>query len=195
MLLTRDDALWEKAWSFKDHGKSWERVNADDHPPGFRWLHESFGSNYRLTEMQAAIGREQLQVLDHWVAQRRGHAARIAAGIADLAALRTTRPSSSEFHAYYKYYAFVIPERLRPGWDRQRILSALSAEGLPGLSGSCPEIYREKAFADGNHPELQVAHELGQTSIMLPVHPTLETADIDDIVRGLRKVMNGASAH
>ncbi len=193
MLLTRDESLWEAAWSFKDHGKSWQRVQAEDHPPGFRWLHESFGSNYRLTELQAAIGRLQLGYLDDWISKRREHATRINQGISDIPALRTTLPSDREFHSYYKFYAFVHPSKLRDGWNRDRILRAMVAEGLPGLSGSCPEIYREKAFAHLPHPALPVAHGLGETSLMLPVHPTLSTGDIDDMVRALRKIFASAS--
>lgn len=193
MLLTRDESLWEAAWSFKDHGKSLQRVRADNHPPGFRWLHESFGSNYRLTELQAAIGRLQLGYLDEWIAKRRDNAARINAGLSDIPALRTTLPSTREFHSYYKYYAFVRPSKLRDGWNRDRILTALQAEGLPGLSGSCPEIYREKAFGFESKTVLPVAHELGDTSIMLPVHPTLELSDVNDMIFAVRKIFLSAS--
>ena len=193
MLLTNDRSLWEAAWSFKDHGKSWHRLQETDHPPGFRWLHESFGSNYRLTEIQGAIGRLQLSYLDGWVAKRRDNAQQLNEGLSNIPALRTTLPSDDDYHAYYKYYAFVRPSRLRAGWDRDRIVMALAAEGLPGLSGSCPEIYREKAFEDQSYPVLPVARRLGETSLMLPVHPTLETSDIDDMVRALRKIFAHAS--
>jgi len=193
MILTQDARLWEAAWSFKDHGKSWQRVRADDHPPGFRWLHESFGSNYRLTELQAAIGRLQLTYLDDWVDKRRANAERINQCFGDIPAIRTTMPSEREFHAYYKYYAFVRPSKLREGWNRDRILKALEAEGVPGLSGSCPEIYSEKAFQSDSYPILPVAHELGETSIMLPVHPTLTANDVDDLVLAVNKVFAFAS--
>jgi dTDP-4-amino-4,6-dideoxygalactose transaminase len=188
MLMTHDPALWEAAWSFKDHGKSWQRVRADDHPPGFRWLHEGFGSNYRLTELQAAIGRLQLGYLDEWIAKRRDNAERLNQGIMAIPALRTTLPSAREYHSYYKFYAFVRPSRLRDGWSRDRILRALEAEGLPGLSGSCPEIYRERAFEHESHAALSIAHELGETSLMLPVHPTLGVNDIDDMIIALKKI-------
>ncbi len=193
MLITNDRSLWEAAWSFKDHGKSWHRLQEGDHPLGFRWLHESFGSNYRLTEIQGAIGRLQLTCLDGWVDKRRDNAQQLNEGLSNIPALRTTLPSDDDYHAYYKYYAFVRPSRLRAGWDRDRILMALAAEGLPGLSGSCPEIYREKAFEGQSYPVLPVARSLGETSLMLPVHPTLEASDIDDMVRALRKIFAHAS--
>jgi dTDP-4-amino-4,6-dideoxygalactose transaminase len=197
MLLMRDPGLWSEAWSFKDHGKSWDRVKATDHPPGFRWLHDGFGTNWRLTEAQSTIGRIQLRKLDSWVAVRRAHARMLDEGLADIPAVRVPVPPSHVEHAYYRYYAFVRPARLAPGWDRDRILAALSAEGIPGLSGSCSEIYLERAFDD--HParpvqRLEVARQLGETSIALPIHPALEPSDVDDMVRALRKVLLRASA-
>jgi dTDP-4-amino-4,6-dideoxygalactose transaminase len=142
-----------------------------------------------MIEIEGAIGRIQLRRLDDWVARRRAHADRLTAGLADLDALRLTEPPEDVFHAFYKYYAFIRPERLRSGWDRDRILTALAAEGIPGLSGSCPEMYREAAFAGHAQPVLPVAHELGLTSIMLQVHPTMEAGDVDDVVAAVRKVM------
>ena len=144
--------------------------------------------------MQAAIGRLQLAQLDDWLASRRHNAARLTAGFEDLPALRLTTPPPTVQHAFYKYYGFIRPERLKPGWDRDRVLGALAAEGVPGLSGSCPEIYLETAFADGGLPVLPVARELGETSFLLPVHPTLADADVDDMIHAVRKVLGHATA-
>ena len=193
MLLTNDETYWKDAWSFKDHGKSWERVHASDHPPGFRWLHEGIGSNWRLTEIQAAIGRLQLRKLEQWVTQRRANVLLLNEAFKDLGAFRLTLPPENVHHAYYKYYAFVRPERLRSNWSRDRILAALQAEGIPGWSGSCPEIYLEKAIARKGQAVLPVARALGETSIMLPVHPTLSRADMEDIITAVCKVMRNAT--
>jgi dTDP-4-amino-4,6-dideoxygalactose transaminase len=194
MMLTNDAGAWQQAWEFKDHGKSMSRVFADDHPLGFRWLHESFGSNWRLTEIQGAIGRIQLTKLDGWVEARRANAARLRDGLSNVPLLRIPEPDAHEHHAYYKFYAFVVPERLKPDWSRDRFLAAMQAEGIPGLSGSCPEIYREKAFAGHGYPVLPVAQALGETSIMLMVHPTLTRTDIDKMVTAVRKVCYAATA-
>jgi dTDP-4-amino-4,6-dideoxygalactose transaminase len=193
MLLTDSEELWKSAWSFKDHGKNWDKVSAPAHSPGFRWLHDSFGSNYRLTEMQAAIGRIQLRRLGDWIEKRRVNAQQLIEGLSGLPALRIPVPERNVTHAYYKFYAFVVRERLRSGWDRDRILDALQAEGAPGWSGSCPEIYREKAFDTVAHNSLPVARELGRTSIMLPVHPTLSGDDMAWLIDVLRRVMNKAT--
>lgn len=196
MLLLRDGAAWRRAWSFKDHGKDWDAVYNRAHPPGFRWLHESFGTNWRLTEMQAAIGRIQLTKLDGWLSRRREHTARLNDAGRDFPALRLTEPPAHVGHAYYKWYAFVRPEGLRPGWDRDAVVAALQERGVPAMQGICPEVYREKAFAGtGFRPaeRLPVARELGETSIMLPVHPTLTEEEVAGFCEGIRAVMGEAS--
>ena len=179
MLITDDEALYAKAWSFKDHGKNLAKLGQRPAAPGFRFLHDSIGSNYRLTEFQAAIGRLQLRKLDGWVARRNANAARLIDRLADNAALRIPLPPLGISHAYYKFYAFVRPETLAPGWDRDRIIQTIAEQGAPGWSGSCPEIYREVAFETLGQSRLPVANELGQTSIMLPVHPTLGDKHMD----------------
>jgi dTDP-4-amino-4,6-dideoxygalactose transaminase len=197
MLVTDDEALWRKAWAYKDHGKSFAAVYQRQHPPGFRWLHESFGSNWRLTEMQAALGRVQLGRLADWVARRRRHAATLSAALRPLPALRLTEPPEGIGHAYYKYYAFVRPERLAPGWSRDRIMNAISAAGVPCFSGSCSEMYLERAFdAPALRPveRLPVARALGETSLMLLVHPTLTEADLARAGQVVREVVNAATA-
>lgn len=195
MLLTDDESLWRTAWAFKDHGKSLERVYSDDHAPGFRWLHESIGTNWRMTEVQAAIGRIQLGKLERWLQARAHNAGVLIEALARFPSLRVPLPDESVRHAYYKLYAFVRPERLRRGWSRDRILAELEKRGVPGRSGSCPEIYREKAFADIRIGELPVASELGETSIMLPVHPTLMQDDLEFMVDNLAAVLEQATQY
>jgi hypothetical protein len=211
MLTTSDPQLWEKAWAYKDHGKSYDAVFNQIHPPGFRWLHESFGSNYRLTEMQSAIGRIQLRNLAAWVATRRKHATILTAGFESIPGLRVTRPPEEISHSYYKYYVFIRPELLQNDRAvhskcniqnpessaailRDRIMNAVTAEGVPCFSGSCSEIYREKAFTSaglGPAEPLPVARELGETSLMFLVHPTLSESDMERTVRVVREKVEG----
>lgn len=196
MLATNDDRLWRRAWEFKDHGKSYDAVYNRLHPPGFRWLHESFGTNWRLTEMQSAIGRVQLAKLPEWTRIRQRHADLLTKGFAAMQALRVTAPPTEIGHAYYKYYVFVLPEQLNDGWDRDRIMNAIVAEGIPCFSGSCSEIYLEKAF-NGIRPAepLPMAKELGETSLMFLVHPTLSEQDMLDTVAAVEKVMAKAARY
>lgn len=196
MLTTDNKDIWEKAWSYKDHGKSYEVVYNRAHPPGFRWLHESFGTNWRLTEVQSAIGRVALKKLPGWVETRQKNAAILTKHFSHLPALRVTVPSSDFGHSYYKYYVFVRPEVLKTGWDRDRIVAAICAEGIPCSTGSCAEIYLEKAFETAGlvpPQRLGVAKELGETSLMFLVHPTLSKADIHDTCLAIEKVVSIAT--
>lgn len=195
MLTTDDTAVWERAWAFKDHGKSYQAVFQREHPPGFRWLHESFGTNWRLTEMQSAIGRVLLRKLPGWLEQRRRNAAILTDGLGRIPALRIPIPPEEVGHAYYKFYGFLNPERLRDGWTRDRIFETIAARGVPCFSGSCSEIYLEKAFQSaglGPASRHRVARELGETSLMFLVHPTLGQADMEEACRVAAEVLDEA---
>lgn len=196
MVTTNHEKIWRTSWEFKDHGKSWDAVYNRAHGRGFRWLHESFGTNWRLTEIQSAIGRAQLTKLRDWVAMRRAHAGQLTQAFSNLDALRVTSPPPEIRHAYYKYYVYIRPDRLKAGWDRDRIAAAISAEGIPCFSGSCSEIYLEKAFDRGgywNGERLPVARELGETSLMFLVHPTLRPSHIEETAMAVEKVIANAS--
>lgn len=197
MLVTSDEALFDRAWSYKDHGKSRAAVYRADHPAGFRWLHESFGTNWRMTEMQAAIGRLQLGKLEPWLAQRHANAQRLLELLRDEPALRVPWPGADVRHAWYKFYCFVRLEALKPGWDRDRILVEAGASGgIAFFSGSCPEIYLEKAFdgSDSRPPQrFDVARRLGATSLMLLVDPCQTPASLERAATALRDVLRRAS--
>jgi dTDP-4-amino-4,6-dideoxygalactose transaminase len=181
MLTTDDTELWQRAWSYKDHGKSYDAVYNRVHPLGFRWLHESFGTNGRMTEVQSAIGRVALRKVPAWVRTRRKFAAIFNERLSRLGTVRIPIPREHSYHAYYKYYAFVRPEHLLPDWNRDRILQAINAKGVPCFVGSCSEVYREKAFIKErrNRMRLPVAKELGESSLMFLVHPTLKAENIE----------------
>jgi dTDP-4-amino-4,6-dideoxygalactose transaminase len=195
MVTTNLAELWNSMWSFKDYGKSYDAVYHREHAPGFRWLHESFGTNSRLTEVQSAVGRVQLRKLPQGLSVRRKYAQILTDEFATLPCLRVTVPPKHIEHAYYKYYAFVRLEALRPEWTRDRIIEAINAEGIPCFSGSCSEIYLERAFPPEWRPRerLTVARELGETSLMFLVHPTLTEEHIHDTCATVKKVMSAAT--
>jgi dTDP-4-amino-4,6-dideoxygalactose transaminase len=196
-MITLDSSeMYEKAWAYKDHGKSYDAVYRRTHESGFRWLHESFGTNWRLTEIQSAIGRLQLLKLSRWVETRRAHAAKLTECFSELPGLRVTMPPAHVGHSYYKYYAFVRPETLQSGWSRDRIVEEIVALGVPCYSGSCSEIYLEKAFPAEWKPanRLPVARELGETSLMFLVHPTVTDEDIVRTCDVVNKVVFKASS-
>lgn len=195
MLLTDDESLWRRAWEYKDHGKSWEAVNRTSHPPGFRWLHESFGTNWRMTAMQAAIGRRQLIKLPLWLKQRRANALYLAEHLAGVPGLYVPLPEDNMGHAWYKLYAFLQLNQLKDGWNQPRVIDAINAEGIPCMAGSCCEIYKEKAFINtGLAPAapMTAAELMSRSSLMFMVHPTLSQAEMADTVEAVGKVMNAA---
>ena len=211
VVTTNDEALWRTMWSYKDHGKSYEAVYERQHPPGFRWLHERFGTNWRMLEMQAVIGRIQLSRMKSWTKARARNANSILHTCEKFPALRvptfkcdscdgTCSNSDSRqvcIHAYYKCYVYVRTENLKTGWSRDRIVENVNALGVPCYQGSCSEVYLEKAFDNtGWRPKerLPVAKEMGETSIMFLVHPTLTHNEIQKTCDVIEQVMTRASS-
>lgn len=201
MVTTNDEALWRKMWAYKDHGKSYAAVYETEHPPGYRWLHESFGTNWRMTEMQAVIGRIQLTRMADWTAKRTANAQAIldecdnwqAQGYLSVPRLENTPAFADCTHGYYKLYVYVQLNNLPEGWSRDRIIAEINALSVPCFSGSASEVYLEKAFDNtGLRPEtrLPVAKQLGETSMMFLVHPTLTTAEIEQTVSAIHSVFS-----
>lgn len=192
MIVTDDDTIHDRIWSLKDHGKDRTLVFQTNPPPGFRWLHAAGpGTNLRMTGLSAALGRVQLQRLPEWRATREANARRLADRLRESPLLRVPMPPEGVTHAWYRLYAFVRPDRLAPGWDRDRILAEMAARGQPILTGSCSEIYREAIFAaPGLHPPepLPVARTLGETSLCLLVDPTWTAEELDAVSSALLAV-------
>jgi dTDP-4-amino-4,6-dideoxygalactose transaminase len=183
----QDPARFEWAWSYKDHGKNLQKVKSPPLAPGFRWLHDSIGTNWRLTGPQAAIGLAQLQKLDGWHAARERNAALWRDALSGVAGLRIPAPRPGLTHAQYKFYCYV-----EGGADAERkrdeILRRAGAAGLRVFSGSCSEVYLEEAFSDMDTPRLPIARELGATSLMVEVHPTLRPERVEQRAAALAAI-------
>ncbi len=215
MVTTNDENLWRAMWAYKDHGKSYEAVYERQHPSGFRWLHESFGTNWRMIEIQAVIGRIQLRRMSEWTRVRSQNAQRLIMALTpffdeggplrlprwECASGRAQHCDASGcpmqcVHAWYKFYLYVRPCNLRSGWTRDRLIEVINSRGVPCYQGACSEVYMEKAF-DGTGfrpPEsLPVARELGATSLMLFVHPSLTHADIDKTIDVVSSALHEAT--
>jgi dTDP-4-amino-4,6-dideoxygalactose transaminase len=195
MVTTNDESLWKKMWSYKDHGKSWDAVYNREHPPGFRWLHESFGTNWRMTEMQAAIGRIQLKRMNEWTEKRQKNGEAIDNVVIDFSVVRTVIVPKHIENAAYKHYLFVETQYLKDDWNRDRIVEEISIRGVPCFQGSCSEVYLEKAFdGTGWRPKNRLvnAKELGETSLMFLVHPTLTKGEISKTCEVLAEVFKDA---
>lgn len=192
MVTTNDEALWKKMWSYKDHGKNFDSVYNTQHPPGFRWLHDSFGTNWRMMEMQAVIGRLQLKQMAEWTAKRLENMHKIQSAFADSPYFTVAQPSSDYVHAAYKCYVQVNSDALPEGWSRDRIMAEINALGVPCFSGSCSEVYLEKAFEHTPwRPEQRLHHarQLGESSLMFLVHPTLSEQSMQKTVTAIQTVM------
>jgi dTDP-4-amino-4,6-dideoxygalactose transaminase len=197
MLVTNRRDVWQNAWSLKDHGKNYESASAHHAGGGFRWLHDRIGTNWRLTEVQSAIGRVALGKLDGWVATRRRNAAILNEAFADCAVLRTACPPPHLTHAYYKYYAFVRPEQIAPDWNRDRLLGEIRSAGVTCYAGTCSEVYLEEALDLKLRPRERhpVARELGETSLMLLVDPTLSESSMREAAATVSTIVPRAQRH
>lgn len=194
MVTTNDQRLWSFIWSYKDHGKSWEAISraGSQSPFSFKWVHEGFGTNARMSEIQAILGRLQLQKMNSWHQQRLENAMQIWAAAARLPGLRVGKLPKEIEHAAYKCYVFVVEKQLAIGWDRDRIMESINKQGVPCFYGSCSEVYLEQALVETNFrpkERLAVARRLGETSLMFLVHPTLTCLEIEKSCQVLEDVL------
>ncbi len=197
MVTTDDEDLWSRMWSFKDHGKSWDAVYNRQHAPGFRWVHDSFGTNWRMLEVQSAIGLIQLERMQEWTRRRTEIATTLHTALAPFASsIRAPLPRATDTHAYYRFYAYVRPDGLRAGWDRDRLVAELNAGGVAVLHGTCPEVYLEHAFdmvSFRPKERMPVARELGETSLMFLTHPTMTKQEVSNTTETIARVFGEAT--
>jgi len=193
MVTTNSPQLFETMWAYKDHGKSRQKMEAPKINRSFKFVHDTFGSNFRLTEMQSAIGIYQLKVLDQWQRERSDNAHRYIEELSSIDCIRIPIPGDEFVHAYYKFYFFLNLELLRPEWDRDRIVEAVWMRGGQCFSGCCPELYKEKAFTDyyGEHPSLPTASKLGAESLMVNCHPGISNEFVRHNLQGINHRVSG----
>jgi len=199
MITCNDKNLWEKMRSYKDHGKNFASIHKEK-TFGFRWLHDGFGTNYRMTEMQAVIGLIQLQRVEDWNSRRNYNAYKIREILlpfsSETGPIRLPFPRKEMKHAFYKLYVYLRPENINPEWTRKNIIEEINTRGVKCFSGSCPEIYKEKAFNGKKFKpkkSLKNAKILGETSIMFLVHPTMHEEEIERTQIVLKEVFQMVS--
>lgn len=194
MVTTNDELLWQRAWSFKDHGKSYDTVYNKEHPPGFRWLHEDFGTNWRMTEMQAAIGRCQLQKLDDWLMRRRQIAKKLNQSLSKFDFLWLPEVSAECKHSFYKYYMVIKPDTNGTRVCRDGVMASINQAGVPCVVGSCSEIYREKCFEVYNlvpSKPLDNASFLTSSTLVLPIHHNISDQVLSEWIDKISSVFSG----
>ena len=196
MITTNDEKIWKSVWSYKDHGKSYDSVFVKKHPPGFRWLHDGFGNNFRLTEIQCAVGRIQLSKLKKCTEIRERNAMILKSFLDGFPSLRIPFTDNNTQHAWYRFYAYVESNALLTDWSRDRILAELNRNGIPAFSGSCSEIYMENAFKKSVYNQkdrLDNAKELGETSLAFFVHQTISKKEMDYYAENIQNVIKKAT--
>jgi len=197
MVVTNNQAMVEQMRSYKDHGKNFEKIAKIQGGSTFHYVHDQFGSNLRMTEMQAAIGIKQLQKLDSWHAKRTENAKILNDVFANEPAIRTVSIPDKFTHAYYKYYAFLNSERLKSNWSRTKIIAKINEQGVYCATGICPDISQELAFnryqANANQEQLANTRALSLCSLMFMVHPTLTQDDMLSTAEVVQSVVREAS--
>ncbi len=195
MVTTSDKQIMDSLWSIKDHGKTLNAVFKKNHPEGYRWVHERIGTNYRMTEIQSAIGRNQLRKLPIWHKIRKRNSEILLNHLKNINSLRIAIPKNGFEHAWYKFYAYINFESLQSDWSRNRIINELTAMGYPAFGGSCSEIYLEKSFQEKKlfpKNRLPVARELGETSLMFVLHPTITEKHMYQYAEAIKHILEKA---
>ena len=190
MITTNNRSLYEKIWSLKDHGKNRKKLNNPKPRNEFVWLHDQFGSNYRMTEMQAAIGRIQLRKIDTTSRIRNRNARCLINIFKKYPEIFTLQNVDNHMkHAYYKFYVYL---KQKKGLSRAKIISEFRKSKIECFSGSCSEIYLEKAFDNKKYKpkkRLTNAKQIGETSIVFLVHQTINKNHIDQICKKIDKII------
>lgn len=174
MVTTNSKELWSKMWSYKDHGKSYDAVYNENHPPGYKWVHYSLGTNYRMTEMQAAIGRIQLKNLDIILNKRYLNAMKLQNLLKNYLEIKFQKVPEYIKHAYYKIYALAESKNLK--FSRDHFIQLLTAKGFFCNQGICPEVYLEKSLANfsrENSQRLPNTKNISLRSIGFNIYPNI----------------------
>jgi dTDP-4-amino-4,6-dideoxygalactose transaminase len=206
MISTNSKKLWLKCWSIKDHGKNYKSVFFKKHKTGFRWLHDNLGSNYRMTEMQAAIGREQLKTLDNQLKIRNAIANIYLNQLKDYYQKyhlllkpdfkcqtcpfkKNEKKCNKCLHAFYRLNLFINKIKIK----QIQLIKELNKNKINCSIGACPEIYREKIFKKLKfYPKKRLANAklLGETSIMFPIDPDRSLVKVKAEINLIKKILN-----
>ena len=205
MISTNNKRLWLKIWSLKDHGKNFNNVFYKKHEIGFRWLHDYYGSNYRMTEMQAVIGRQQLKLIDRQIKKRNVIANLYLTGLRDYyekfniikkpnfkcfkCPSRKKNHCNKCLHSFYRLNLFVNNKKIKV----IKLIKHLNKNKIRCNSGSCPEIYNEKIFKKlhfSPKKRLSNAKLLGETSLSFAINPYSSLSKIKFEVSLIKKILN-----
>ena len=206
MISTNSQKLWLKIWSLKDHGKNYKSVFFKKHEIGFKWLHDELGSNYRMTEMQAAIGREQLKILEKQIKKRNSIASLYINELKNYynkyhilkkpdfkcqtcPDKHNLKKCNKCVHAFYRLNLYTNKNMIK----QIKLIEELNKNKINCSVGSCPEIYREKIFKKLKfYPKKRLSNAklLGETSVMFPIDPGKSASKVKTEISCMKKILN-----
>ncbi len=193
VVTTNSDLIYDFVLAYIDHGKSQNAIALNKNVMGYKWLHESFGNNFRLTEMQSQIGLIQLNKISNWTKIRARNALILYRAIKKINFVRIPIPEKKITHAWYKFYFYIKEELISEDWDRNKIINEINNRNMPAFHGGCSEIYLEKCFIKRNlgpTKRLPAAKELGESSIMLLIHPNIDEKNMINYANIVHQVLS-----
>ncbi len=203
ILVTNDDEIAERLRLIRNHA---EAVVGDK---GVEDISNMVGHNFRLGEIECAMGIEQLKKLEGFVASRQRAAERLSKGLESLKGLRLPVPRADCTHVYYVYQMIVDPKIL--GVSRDRIFEALKAEGIEGLSTTFANIHllpiyqnkiaygskgfpwssdickREVDYGKGICPNAEELHDVSYLGFLMCLHE-MDDLEVDQMLGAFHKV-------
>jgi len=188
MITTDDPELARRMRVFRNHGITTDHRQREQLGS---WFYEmvDLGYNYRLTDIQCALGMSQLRKLPGWVVRRQEIARRYDAVFAEMPAVGPLGVRDDVSHAYHLYMIRLDLDRLKV--DRARVFTALLAEGIGVNLHYIPvhlhPFYQERfSTGPGLCPVAEAAYE---RLITLPIFPRMNDDDVEDVIAAVRKVM------
>lgn len=183
MISCKSDNLFKKIWAYKDCGKNLDKVLKKNKNNLFKWIHDFDGTNLRMTEIQAAVGNVQLEMLDNMIRKRSKNSSLIWKNILKSENIFAPIIPKNILHAGYRCYLFAKNKN-----TRNRFITHLNKNGIDANQGSCPEIYREKRFSRyNNYKVLKNAKKLGDISVSLPSHHLIDKKGINFLINQINK--------
>jgi perosamine synthetase len=187
VVTTDDHELARRVRRFRNHGIATN--SADRQASGALWSPMiDLGFNYRLTDIQCALGLSQLPKLERFLAKREAIAQRYVVALKDLPGLSIPRIAADVRHAWHIFPVLVEPARLRVG--RDEVFAALRAEGI-GVTMHYVPAYWHPYYAGLGYPRglCPIAEDATSRIFSLPIFPGMGDADVEDVVAALWKVL------
>ncbi len=175
MITTNDAGLAEKCQLLRSHGQK-EKYN-----------HIVLGFNYRMTDVEAAIGLEQLKKLDEFIKKRRLNAACLTKRLSRIDGIVTPFVPEAVEHSYHQYTILLEPDKLN--CSRNDFVNALKEEGIGTAIHYPRPIHKQPAFETiPNSPTLSICEAIAERILSLPVYPGLREEELDRIINAIVKI-------